>query len=85
MYTDSTPFEVVLVDGDFSPQIEFDGFTTELRGKWLVKTLFEAIITPFVNDLKTHLQNTELYISTLEVNGPPRAGAATSRLGFGFG
>lgn len=68
MYTDATPFEVVLVNGDFSPQIEFDGFTTELRGKWLAKSLFEAIITPFVNDLKTHLQNSELYISTLEVN-----------------
>ena len=38
MYTDSTPFEVVLIDGDFSPQIEFDGFTTELRGKWLAKS-----------------------------------------------
>jgi hypothetical protein len=71
MCTDSTPFEVILVDGDFSPQLQFDGFTTELRGKWLAKSLFEAIITPFVNDLKTHLQTTELFISSLEVNGPP--------------
>jgi hypothetical protein len=76
MCTDSTPFEVILVDGDFSPQLQFDGFTTELRGKWLAKSLFEAIITPFVNDLKTHLQTTELFISSLEVNGPPWAGAA---------
>ena len=72
--TESTPFEVILVDGDFSPQLEFEGFTTELAGKWLDKTLFEAIITPFVNDLKSHLGNSELYISSLYVTPRPGIG-----------
>ena len=63
------PFQIFLIDGPCAPTVDWQGVQTELEGKWLDKSLYEAVISPFISDLKTYLKNTELYISALEVNG----------------
>jgi hypothetical protein len=63
------PFQIFLIDGPCAPTVDWQGVQTELEGKWLDKSLYEAVISPFISDLKTYLKNTQLYISALEVNG----------------
>ena len=69
-------FQVFLMEGDYSPVVDWEGVETELNARWLAKSLFDAVVTPFIADLKVYLKNTQLFVSALEVRrlhrGPHR-------------
>lgn len=75
-------FQVFLMEGDYSPVVDWEGVETELNARWLAKSLFDAVVTPFIADLKVYLKNTQLFVSALEVNGRPLPLACKKGQGF---